>query len=118
MATDTPFVNGEGKVSLPYRGQPYFVSEFGGAWWNPQAAGNEPSWGYGERPKNLEEFYARFKGLCDVLLDNPKMFGYCYTQLTDVFQEQNGILTFERRTKFNMAKLHAIQTRKAAIETM
>ncbi len=118
LATDNPFVNGEGKVSLPYQGQPYFVSEFGGAWWNPQAAGNEPSWGYGERPKNLDEFYARFKGLCDVLLDNPKMFGYCYTQLTDVFQEQNGILTFERRTKFNMARLHAIQTRKAAIETI
>jgi len=35
-----------------------------------------------------------------------------------VFQEQNGILTFDRRTKFNMAKLHASQTRKAAIETM
>lgn len=53
-----------------------------------------------------------------MLLDNPKMFGYCYTQLTDVFQEQNGILTFDRRSKFNMAKLHAIQTKKAAIETM
>ena len=50
------------------------------------------------------------------LLSNPKMFGYCYTQLTDLFQEQNGIVYFDRRPKFNMAKLHAIQTRKAAIE--
>ncbi|KKK93245.1 hypothetical protein LCGC14_2694790, partial [marine sediment metagenome] len=40
----------------PYRGQPFFVSEFGGIWWNPKAAEDENSWGYGERPKNVQEF--------------------------------------------------------------
>ena len=111
-------------VSIPYRGQPYFVSEFGGTWWNPQApdaggvqdASSEDSWGYGERPAALEEFYARFDGLCRVLLDNPAMFGYCYTQLTDVYQEQNGVYTFDRRPKFDLARLHATQTAPAAIE--
>jgi hypothetical protein len=44
------------------------------------------------------------------------MFGYCYTQLTDVFQEQNGIYTFDRRKKFDMKRIRAAQTRKAAIE--
>ncbi len=115
LANDQPFVNQGTKWSIPYAGQPYFVSEFGGTYWNELDAGSA-SWGYGDRPKTIEEFYSRFKGLCDVLLSNPKMFGYCYTQLTDLFQEQNGIVYFDRRPKFDMAKLHAIQTRKAAIE--
>ena len=37
-----------------------------------------------------EDFKYRFKGLTDALLDNDQMFALCYTQLTDVEQEQNG----------------------------
>jgi beta-galactosidase/beta-glucuronidase len=103
-------------VSLAYQGQPYFVSEFGGIWWNPDAKEGEDSWGYGDRPKSLEEFYERFEGLCKALLDHPHMFGYCYTQLTDTFQEQNGIYTFDRRQKFALDRIRAVQTRQAAIE--
>ena len=103
-------------ISIPYRGQPYFCSEFGGTWWNPDAREGEDSWGYGDRPRTLDEFYARFEALCAALLDNPLMFGYCYTQLTDVFQEQNGIFRFDRRPKFDLARLAAIQGRSAAIE--
>jgi hypothetical protein len=102
--------------SLPYRGQPFFVSEFGGTWWNPDAREGDPSWGYGDRPKTLEEFYSRFDGLCRVLLENPGMFGYCYTQLTDVYQEQNGLYRFDRRSKFDASRLRLSQQRKAAIE--
>jgi beta-galactosidase/beta-glucuronidase len=118
LAEGKPFVNASGTqpISLPYRGQPYFVSEFGGIWWNPEAARDACSWGYGERPKSLDEFYARFQGLADTLLDNPRMFGYCYTQLTDVYQEQNGIYYFDRRPKFDLPRLRAIQQRPAAIE--
>ena len=100
--------------SVPYAGQPYFVSEFGGIWWQPDAP--ESTWGYGERPKSLEEFYSRFEGLCRVLLDNPNMFGYCYTQLTDVFQEANGVVAFDRSGKLDLARLRAAQQRPAAIE--
>ncbi len=126
LANDQPFVNapdshweraaGEHAISIPYKGQPYFVSEFGGIWWSPAAKEGEDSWGYGERVKNLEEFYARFEGLFNLLLDDPNMFGYCYTQLTDVWQEQNGVYTFDRSTKFNMERLRAVQQRRAAIE--
>jgi len=101
------------------QGPPFFVSEFGGTWWNPDAvadATRERSWGYGDAPKTIEEFYRRFEGLCGALLDNPTMFGYCYTQLTDVYQEQNGIYTFDRRAKFDPARLRAIQRKTAAIE--
>ena len=101
---------------IAYRGQPYFVSEFGGIWWNPAVAAGEDSWGYGERPRTLEEFYDRFERLCAVLLDNPNMFGYCYTQLTDIYQEQNGIYKFDRAGKFDLARLRAAQQRAAAIE--
>lgn len=38
-------------------------------------AEDEDSWGYGERPKTIEEFYAPFKDLCRVLLENEAMFG-------------------------------------------
>jgi len=118
LAEGRPFVNRHGSrdMSIGYRGQPYFVSEFGGIWWNPDAQPGQDSWGYGERPKTLEEFYSRFEGLARTLLDNPRMFGYCYTQLTDVYQEQNGIYTFDRRPKFDAARIRAAQARPAAIE--
>jgi len=95
-----------------YRGEATFISEYGGIAWNMQEGG----WGYGEGPKSLEEFYDRFKGLTDVLLDNTEMLGLCYTQLTDIEQEQNGIYYYDRTPKFDAARLHAILSRKAAIE--
>jgi len=118
LADGEPFVNGpkETPWNIACRGGPFFVSEFGGTWWNPEAAESDESWGYGDRPKTVDEFTARFEALCGVLLDHPGMFGYCYTQLTDVFQEQNGIFFFDRRAKFDLERLRAIQTRPAAIE--
>lgn len=126
LAQDEPYANEhDGRaISLPYAGQPYFCSEYGGIWWNAeeaakaaaQAKDRSESWGYGERVRDLEEFYARFAGLTDALLDDPRMFGYCYTQLTDTFQEENGIYDFDRKPKFDLARLHAIQTRAAAYE--
>ena len=67
-----------------------FVSEYGGIKWSMDAS-DEKAWGYGNGPKTEEEFLSRYKGLTEALLSNPKMFGFCYTQLTDVEQEQNGI---------------------------
>ncbi len=104
--------------SVPWEGQPYWVSEFGGFKWviPEERAMNPVSWGYGSAPETEEDFYYRFQAVCDVLLDNPLMFGYCYTQLTDVHPELNGIYTFDRRPKFDAARLKAIQSRRAAIE--
>jgi hypothetical protein len=44
------------------------------------------------------------------------MLGYCYTQLTDVEQEQNGLYTYDRKPKFDPAIIHPIFAKKAAIE--
>ncbi|MBO0702554.1 MAG: beta-galactosidase, partial [Candidatus Dormibacteraeota bacterium] len=118
LESGTPFANtfGGRPISVPYQGQPFFVSEFGGIRWSPADQEGGHSWGYGEGPRSLEEFYRRFAGLCDALLDSPAMFGYCYTQLTDVYQEHNGLYTFGREPKFDLARLRQIQRRRAAIE--
>ena len=94
---------------------PTFVSEYGGIGWNlDDTMGN--SWGYGKTPASPEEFIARFTGLAEVLLKHPKMGGLCYTQLTDVEQEQNGLYSYDRRPKFDPAIFHAVLSQKAAIE--
>jgi beta-galactosidase/beta-glucuronidase len=93
---------------------PVFVSEYGGIAWIMEK--DASAWGYGESVKNEEEFFARLKGLTDVLLDNEKIFAFCYTQLTDVEQEQNGLLTYERKFKFAPERYSEIFARKAAIE--
>ena len=109
-------IAGDSRWSIPYDGQPYFVSEFGGIWWNPDVKEDEDSWGYGTRPRDLDEFYDRFEKLCAILLDDVNMFGYCYTQLTDIYQEQNGIYKFDRGVKFDMERIRAAQVKPAAIE--
>ncbi|MFB9469292.1 glycoside hydrolase family 2 protein [Nonomuraea salmonea] len=119
LAEGRPYVNADADGtpwSVPYQGQPYFCSEFGGIWWNPDVRQGESSWGYGERPATEEELQRRFAGLAGVLLDDPRMFGYCYTQLTDVFQEQNGVYRFDRTSKLDVARIRAAQQRPAAIE--
>jgi hypothetical protein len=94
----------------PYAGQPYIVDEFGGIKWIPSAemVYAENSWGYGEGPKTLEEFYARLEGMVDVLLSFNHISGFCYTQLTDVEQEQNGVYNYDRTEKFDMARIKGI----------
>ncbi|MFG6197624.1 glycoside hydrolase family 2 protein [Nonomuraea sp. JJY05] len=124
LGKDEPFVNGapDRPISVPYRGQPYLVSEYGGIWWNPELAGTEQdadresSWGYGQRVGDEEEFHTRFAGLTGTLLDDPDMFGYCYTQLTDVFQEENGVYRFDRTAKLDVERVRAVQSRPAACE--
>ena len=44
------------------------------------------------------------------------MLGLCYTQLTDIEQEQNGLYYYDRTPKFDAERMHAIMSRKAAIE--
>ena len=119
LGSGLAFYNGppDRSWSISHGRQPFFVSEFGGIWWNPEAGPGEDSWGYGDRPRTIEEFYERFEQLTAILLDNPHMFGYCYTQLTDVYQEQNGIYSFDRRSKFDLERVRRAQERPAAIET-
>ena len=92
--------------------KPIFVSEYGGIRWTEDTSG----WGYGTAPESAEEFVARYEGLTQALLDQPDHMGFCYTQLTDVEQEQNGLYTYDRRAKFDPAIIAQINRRPAAIE--
>lgn len=96
-----------------YRGEPVFVSEYGGIQWDADHVGG---WGYGNGPKTEEEFLERYRGLTDALLDNDAMFGFCYTQLYDVEQEVNGLYTYDRKPKFDMGQIRKINLRRAKIE--
>ena len=91
---------------------PSFVSEYGGIRWSD----DEKGWGYGAAPQTPEEFLARYEGLTQALLDNPEHMGFCYTQLTDVEQEQNGLYTYSRQPKFPPDFIRQINQRPAAIE--
>ncbi len=100
-------------------GQPYFVSEYGGIWWDPSALGGEQGWGYGDRPKSEREYIDRYRALTDVLLNNPHICAFCYTQLYDIEQEVNGIYTYDRQPKFDpslMDEIRKINQQPAAIE--
>jgi len=118
LADGHPYTNtSDGRpISVPYRGQPYFCSEFGGIWWDPDGTPGRDSWGYGQAPAGEEELYERFAALTGILLDDPRMFGYCYTQLTDVYQEHNGIYRFDRSHKLDVERIRRSQARPAAIE--
>ncbi len=93
---------------------PIFVSEYGGIKW---VMGSDASaWGYGASVTTEDEFFARLEGLTDALLENKDIFAFCYTQLTDVEQEQNGVLTYQREFKFPAEKYARIFGKKAVIE--
>ena len=49
-------------------------------------------------------------------MQDPRIMGLCYTQLTDVEQEQNGLYTYDRIAKFNPEIFKKILCKKAAIE--
>jgi len=110
-------------LDVPYAGQPYIVDEYGGTWWNAAMAaaakasdGNrQQSWGYGKTPESIEEVYHRIEALTKVLCDHPHIAGYCYTQLTDVEQEQNGIYAYDRSEKFDLARIRAAFQQPAAM---
>lgn len=91
-----------------------YNNEPGGISWNMNS--RDDGWGYGDAPKTEEEFIDRYKKLTETLLFNKNICAFCYTQLYDVEQEVNGLLTYERKFKFNPDKIKSINIQKAAIE--
>lgn len=98
---------------VQYNGEPVFCSEYGGIKWDET---DEECWGYGDAPKTKEEFVERYKNLTEAILNNSKIFGFCYTQLYDVEQERNGLYTYARQPKFDMDIFKKINTQIAEIE--
>ena len=86
-----------------YAGQPVMVTECGGISFQSQG----DAWGYTDT-KTPEEFLETYRQVVSSLLASELVQGFCYTQLTDVQQEQNGLLTFDRRAKFDFAAIREI----------
>ncbi len=110
LGFNTPLYN-DIYTFLHYDGSmPYLLDEFGGIRWSPDLVDKSgQTWGYGDTPQSLEEFYTRLEGLVDALMANTDtIWGYCYTQLTDVELELNGIYYYNRDTKFDMDRIKAI----------
>lgn len=88
-----------------YRGQPILITEFGGISF---ADDSKKGWGYYKSAESREEFLARLGPVLRYLKKSRKFSGYCYTQLTDVMQEVNGLLTEDREPKVPLEQLKAI----------
>jgi len=105
------FTNYSKNPFTKYSGQPYLIDEFGGIKWSLENK-KDKGWGYGNSPKTMNEFYTRLDGLVDAILSRNNVWGYCYTQFTDVEQERNGIFYYNRNSKFDIKKIHAIFSKK------
>lgn len=92
-----------------YNGSPIFLSEFGGiAYIPPGTAVPSSSWGYSGVEKSPEDALQRMKGLYEAIARIPAIIGICYTQLTDVEQEVNGLLTYDRKPKFDVKAIQEL----------
>ena len=88
---------------------PYILDEFGGIKCMEANPSKDGAWGYGSAPQTKEEFYQRLEGQVRGLMSlNANMWGWCYTQLTDVEQEQNGIYYYDRSEKYDMERIRKI----------
>ena len=104
---------GNGRAALApgfkYNGSPVFLSEFGGiAYPLPGSPVPADAWGYAGVEKTPEAALDRLRSLYVGIAKIPQIMGICYTQLTDVEQEINGLLTYDRKPKFDLKTLREI----------
>ncbi|MFD1430246.1 glycoside hydrolase family 2 protein [Lacticaseibacillus mingshuiensis] len=85
-----------------YQGQPIVLSEFGGIGFD---ASRKDGWGY-TRATSVDNYLSELTRVLDALQASECLWGYCYTQLTDVMQEVNGVLTKDREPKAPLEELH------------
>ena len=95
-----------------YRGEPILITEFGGIAFSGDAQG----WGY-STVTNAGEFLERYEALIEALLQSEPVQAFCYTQLTDVEQEVNGLLTYDRKPKAPLEKIREITAREKHAKT-
>jgi len=107
-----PFAQGHS-----YEGEPVVISEYGGiAMAGFEAPAGAEATHYGQVMPDAESFVERYKASTQAILGHPSLAGFCYTQLYDIEQEVNGVLTFERKPKVGLALIARINSAPAAIE--
>lgn len=93
-----------------YSGQPFVVDEFGGFRYLPEALRRDTDgWGYhGLNITSEDQLCDMIREQVELMLNDERIAGYCYTQLTDVEQEQNGVLLYDRTPKMPLEKFAEI----------
>lgn len=90
----------------------FLVTEYGGIAFDSIGEqgdiGGMATWGYNGKVQNEDAFVERFRSATDAIRDIPFCRGYCYTQLTDVMQEINGLMTPDRKPKIKPETLAEI----------
>lgn len=87
-----------------YHGEPVMVTEFGGI---SYCKDGTEGWGY-TAAGDEEDFLRRFRDVVEPLLKSENVQGFVYTQLTDVEQEINGLMTYDREFKVSPDKIREI----------
>lgn len=95
-----------------WHGQPFLLDEFGGVTYIPAGKNAEENgWGYGSPAESPEKALSLMRSLTQTVI-RCGLAGYCYTQLTDVEQERNGVYNFDRTQKFSEEKLKEVFSAK------
>lgn len=85
----------------------FIITEYGGIAMNSKGIQgkmeNVETWGYHDKVDSEEAFMTRYRSVTDAIRSIPYCRGYCYTQLTDVMQEINGLLSPHRIPKIDPA---------------
>ncbi|MDZ7950413.1 glycoside hydrolase family 2 protein [Nostoc sp. DedQUE09] len=93
--------------NYPHQGQPVMLTEFGGIAYAPLDQPHaDQAWGY-ENCSNISELEMKYAALLETVNDIELFSGFCYTQLTDTFQEANGLLYGDRTPKFPIEAIRA-----------
>ncbi|MCD7035391.1 glycoside hydrolase family 2 [Metabacillus sp. GX 13764] len=87
-----------------HKGEPILLTEFGGIGFK---VGEDSGWGY-TSVKDENEFIEDYQRVMEAVYSSKALHGYCYTQLTDVEQEINGLLTYTREPKCDLAVIRKI----------
>lgn len=90
-----------------YQNQPILLTEFGGIAYE---VSNQEGWGY-TKVNSEAEFLEDYERIMAALYASKGLWGYCYTQITDVEQEINGLLTYDRKAKCDLSKIKEINDR-------
>ncbi|TJY41006.1 glycoside hydrolase family 2 [Cohnella pontilimi] len=89
-----------------YEGQPILLTEFGGISFRKS---DWEGWGY-SGAADEGDFMRRLTDIMEPVHKSPVLQGFCYTQLTDVEQEINGLLTYDRKPKLPLETIRKIVT--------
>lgn len=103
----------------PTEEEAFLVTEYGGiAFEDPglQRIGEMETWGYYGKVTTQDEFFQRFQGVTDAIREIPYCRGWCYTQLTDVMQETNGLLTPDRKPKMDVERFRQLNRNPEGVE--